>query len=151
MERLSEDKKYYETFTRDTFDYRNNQSSDFAFSGTYSQYLDKQQPWGSGIRFKDVKAGDYFELTLWKKSPDNKCLLVASADDPDEFYVANNYVKQFKDGWEQLELSFEVMENMGNKPVSIYIWYIGDSCVYADDFQVKKGRIRKSGQGSSFR
>jgi len=141
MENLSKDSTCFETNTKYKFNYNNNRSNSTAFSGKYCQFLDQGHPWGSGIILENVKPGNHYEVTLWKKSSDKNCFIVATIENSNDFYIACNYVNQVKNGWEQLKLTFEADKKIENKQVHIYIWYNGKDHAFIDDFQITIGTL----------
>jgi len=141
MENLSKDSTCFETNTKYKFNYNNNRSNSTSFSGKYSQFLDQGHPWGSGITLDNVKSGNYYEITLWKKSSDKNCFIVATIENSNDFYIACNYVNQVKNEWEQLKLTFEADKKIENKQVHIYIWYNGKDHAFIDDFQIAIGTL----------
>lgn len=143
MENLSQDGKHFETNTNYQFSFNDNRNSTAAFSGNYSQFLDKNHPYGSSIKIDDVKPGSHYEITLWKKSTDTNCMIVATAENPDDLYVSSNYVNQAKDGWEQLKLTFDADKKIEKKSIQIYSWYNGEDHVFVDDFQITIGTIQE--------
>jgi hypothetical protein len=144
MEQLSQDGKYYYSSQKDyKFTNSAKQNGNDAFSGKFSQFLDKNHPWGSGIILNDIKQGNQYVVTVWKKSSDNNCLLVASAENADDLYVLSNRVVETKNGWEKIILSFEADNKTEGKPIHIYIWYNGQNFCIADDLNIQIGQIQK--------
>ncbi len=141
MENLSLDGKYFETNTNYRFSFNDNRTTATAFSGKYSQFLDKEHPWGCSVKISDVKLGSHYEVTLWKKSTDMNSLIVATTENSTDFYVSSNYVSQVKNGWERLKLTFDVDQKIENKQIQIYIWYNGEGNTFVDDFQIRIGSI----------
>ena len=142
METVASDSNCFETNSKYKFSNDNNiRNSSTAFSSKYSQLLDKAHPWGSKVKINEVKSGNNYEVTLWKKSTDKNCLLVATLEDANEFYITSNTICQVKNGWEQVKLTFEANDKLVGKELLIYIWYNGEGSAFVDDFQITIGSI----------
>ncbi|MEN9988792.1 MAG: hypothetical protein RLZZ585_1831 [Bacteroidota bacterium] len=141
MERITKDEKYYLTFDN-SFLFKNHhlRSSEKFFSGKFSEKLTKENMYGTGCTIDDVKVGDYFEATIWKHSGDDDYLLLCTANNADELYVASNTVIEEKDGWKKIKLSITVDKTIVGNKLNFYSWYAGNRTCYCDDFNIIIGR-----------
>jgi hypothetical protein len=96
--------------------------------------------YGTGCTIDDVKVGDYFEATIWKHSGDDDYLLLCTANNADELYVASNTVIEEKDGWKKIKLSITVDKTIVGNKLNFYSWYAGNRTCYCDDFNIIIGR-----------
>lgn len=145
MERITKDEKYYLTYNGSTL-FKNHQlrSSEKSFSGTFSEKLTKENMYGTGCTIDNVKVGDYFEATIWKHSGDDDYLLLCTAKNADDLYVASNTVIEEKDGWKKIKLSISIDKNLAGNKLNFYSWYTGNSNCYCDDFKISMGRNKNS-------
>lgn len=144
MERISTDEKYYLTYTSSTlFKNHHLRSSEKSFSGKFSEKLTKEKMYGTGCTIDNVQVGDYFEATIWKHSSDDDYLLLCTAKNPDDLYVASNTVLEEKDGWKKIKLSISVVQPIVGNKLNFYSWYTGNGTCYCDDFNLIMGRIKK--------
>ncbi|MEI8201528.1 MAG: hypothetical protein WCH34_00835 [Bacteroidota bacterium] len=143
MERILADNKFFDTNSPYQLSYNNNRCSTTSFSGKYSQILNKKAPWGSGVKISKVAPGSNYEVTVWKKSNDDRCVIVAAADKAEDLYISSNTIVQQKNGWDQLKLIFESNKKIDNKSIQIYVWYNGENQVFIDDFKIKVGKVRQ--------
>jgi hypothetical protein len=144
MERISTDEKYYLTYNSSRL-FKNHQlrSSEKSFSGTFSEKLTKESMYGTGCTIENVQVGDYFEATIWKHSGDDDYLLLCTAKNPDDLYIASNTVIEEKDGWKKIKLSISVDQPIDGNKLNFYSWYTGNSTCYCDDFNIIMGRNKR--------
>ena len=115
------------------------QSSDFAFSGSYSCHLpaaDKPQ-YGFGYKIENPQGGIRYKATVWrlKNAPKGNSFLVAAAPDGD-FYWSEKLAFRQKGNWEQLELTFAIPFKKNFDYVQVYVYSDGGGSVYFDDLAI---------------
>jgi hypothetical protein len=145
MERISKDKKYYmsDNYAR-LFKNFYLRTSEKSFSGKFSEKLTKENNYGTGCTIDDVKVGDYFEATIWRRAEDDDYFLVCSAKNPADLYLASKTITEEKKGWKKIKLSISIdKEIVGNK-LNFYSWYAGNGTCYCDDFKIVMGRNKIS-------
>ena len=112
------------------------QSDKFAHSGKYSSKLDANSPYGMTINFNDLKNGESFLISVWRKaSGKSKGFIIASCSP--SFY--NNEVKTIEtdsNGWEKVSMEFFVPLELANKVMTIYVYNPNSEPVYFDDLEI---------------
>jgi hypothetical protein len=143
MESLTKDEKYYKS-SNQSFLFKNNQlrSSEESFSGKFSEKLTKENMYGTGCTIDNVKVGDYFEATIWKRSEDDDYLFVCSAKNSEDLYIASNTIVEEKNGWQKIKLSISIDKKIVGNTLNFYSWYQGNSTCYCDDFEIIMGRTK---------
>ncbi len=136
-ETISADKKYYKvTDSNKIFENGITRNDEHAFSGSYSVKLDKENPYGMTIRFKDAIPGESFIISVWrKKNKENKGVIIASESSSD-YYNNKNIIVADSIGWEKLTKEFFVSQKMDGKEIAIYLYNPGDYPVFFDDFEI---------------
>ncbi|MFA9392344.1 MAG: ArnT family glycosyltransferase [Prolixibacteraceae bacterium] len=114
------------------------QNDEEAFSGAYSAKLNAASPYGFTLKLKDVKAGESFKISVWKKSSKKDTgALIVSANDAKLFYNGKaNVVESRETGWEKLEKEFFIDQYLPNSELIIYAYNPSDEAVYFDDFEL---------------
>ncbi|MGF7138913.1 right-handed parallel beta-helix repeat-containing protein [Roseimarinus sediminis] len=111
-------------------------SDEQAKEGAYSVKLTKDRPFGFTIQFPQCSPDEFFRLTVWRKSTNDKGVIVASTNDG--FYVASDKVYERADnGWEKLILEFFAPANL-KENISAYVWNNGADSVYFDNFYIER-------------
>ncbi|MCX6233160.1 MAG: hypothetical protein NT175_00330 [Bacteroidetes bacterium] len=79
-ELLSSDRQFFISEIDNTlFQFGTTQSDEFAHTGKYSSKIDASSPYGMTIKFKDLKNGESFAISVWRKTNDkSKSGLIAS-------------------------------------------------------------------------
>lgn len=144
MERISKDEKYYTSDNSSClFKNYNLQSSEKSFSGKFSEKLTKENMYGTGCTIDNVKVGDYFEATIWTHSGDDDYLLLCSAKNTEDLYIASNTIVEEKDGWKKIKLSISIDKKVVGNKLNFYSWYTGSGSCYCDDFKIIMGRNQR--------
>ena len=114
-------------------------STDQARSGTHSIKLEKLNPFAVDYNLKNTKAGELYQVDVWRKSDTSSGYLVVAADDTKTFYKAQNEAVKFdKNGWELLRINVDINNEMEGKNLKIYLWNPRSSVAYFDDLSIKK-------------
>lgn len=140
MESFDLNNSSFESKSGYKFKHAKNQSNKAAFSGSYSQQLSPKYAWGISTNLKRVQKGSCFSATIWVKSNDHHCLLVASEKNGG-FYEASNEIVEEKKGWKKIRLSFDLSDKRSLENLSVYPWYRGNEQIFVDDFKIKVGTI----------
>ena len=141
MEAITKDEKYYISH-HDSRVFKNHQlrSTEKSLSGKFSEKLTKENAYGTGCTLENVKVGDYFEATIWTYSKDDDYLLLCTAENADDLYVASNTVIEEKNGWKKIKLSISIDKKVVGNKLNLYSWYKGNGICYCDDFNITMGR-----------
>lgn len=141
MERITTDQQYYLT-NNSSFLFKNNnlRSSEKSFSGKFSEKLTKESMYGTGCTVENVRAGDYFEASIWKYSGDDDYQLVCAANNVQDFYTVSKTIMEEKSGWKKIKLSVSIDKNIAGNKLVFYSWYSGNNTCYCDDFKIVMGK-----------
>jgi hypothetical protein len=141
MERMTSDGLYYKT-NNQSFLFKNNnlRSSEKSFSGKFSEKLTKESMYGTGCTVENVRAGDYFEASIWKYSVDDDYQLVCAANNVQDFYTVSKTIIEEKAGWKKIKLSVSIDKNIVGNKLVFYSWYSGNNTCYCDDFKMILGK-----------
>ena len=81
------------------------QTDAVAHKGAHSVFTTPKKAFAFSYSVKHAGPDWYFRLSVWRKSKDEKGVLVASAKDPKNLYLATAVpVETLDNGWEKLEL-----------------------------------------------
>ncbi|MEL6863156.1 MAG: CotH kinase family protein [Bacteroidota bacterium] len=134
------------------FGFGHRQSSEKAFSGRYSCFLDKGEglQFGFGFDIPQVQPGDVYEAYVWRYRAGATLeqrmdgFLVASGEGSGEFYHSKYLPADSRDGWEQIRVSFSIPIDKSIEKVKVYVYTSGQTPVYFDDLSVRKtGNIQE--------
>jgi len=113
-----------------------------AFSGKRSQFLSKDLPWGTGVLLYQLEPGSILDVTAWKKSLDDDCLLVAKSEIPNGFYITSNNIVENFEGWEKIRLQLKIEDSPQYNPMRIFIWYKGEGKAHADNLKIRVSKLK---------
>lgn len=100
--------KYFLT-GKNTFENSETRSSEYAFSGQYSSKVDTANPIGFLYKMRSPKGGERYKVSVWRyKTNIAGGTLVISAANKADFYKAENLAIDSEEGWERLEIIFNV-------------------------------------------
>jgi hypothetical protein len=115
-------------------------SSENSYSGKYSIKLTKESPYGMDTKLI-AKAG-FYKIYAMRKSIDGKGYIVVSDGIANSYYKAVGSGTQVSEGWELINMTIDVPEEIVNKPITLYLWYSGDSICYFDDMRITHYEVR---------
>lgn len=137
-ELLSSDSLHFLSATDSSlFDYGKSQSARFAHSGKYSSLLSADTPYGMTIKLGDLKHGESFEISVWRKTnhPATGGIIASSA--ASQFYNNNyNVIEEGTNGWEKIQMEFFVSSDLINQELTIYTYNPHSDPVYFDDLEI---------------
>ncbi len=106
-------------------------------SGNYSIKLDSANPYGLDTKI-DVKAGNYVQIQVWRYPCQSDGLIACNSSGPAQLFKCGAAsIKQTKDGWELVELSFYIPESFTDDQINIFMWNNGTKDIYFDDIEIK--------------
>lgn len=105
------------------------QSGEAAFDGLFSIKLDKENPYGPGIKIKGQKG--FYKISVMQKGDHG--FVVA---DGSLFYKAGYIPSAQNKGWNRIELSFDVTPAMEGSAIAVYLWYPGKEKCYFDHLTI---------------
>jgi hypothetical protein len=116
-------------------------SDEFAHNGKYSCKLNKDFPFGMTIKLQDLKNGESFSLSVWRKAPGkSKGGLVASSSPNPFYYTEYKLLINQLDGWEKINMEFFIPVELNNQELVIYVFNPGSEPVYFDDLEIIRYR-----------
>jgi hypothetical protein len=114
-------------------------STEYAHSGIYSIKLEKSNPFAVDYTLSNLKAGELYQIEVWRKSDTSSGYLVVSADDSKDYYQAQNEaIKYDKNGWEVLRIIVDVKQEIEGKKLKVYLWNPRRRTAYFDDLSIRK-------------
>ena len=129
--------KYFLT-EKNTFENSQTRSSDYAFSGQYSSKVDIINAVGFLYKMRLPKAGERFKVSVWRyKTNIAGGTLVVSAENKADFYKAEDLAVETKEGWERLEIIFNVPPKNLNY-LKVYVTTNTTDPVFFDDLLIQK-------------
>lgn len=112
-------------------------------SGNYSVKMDKNREFALEYRLTNLKAGERYEIEIWRKEESGSANLVVAAENSKQFYKAtNSAVLTDKEGWQLLRLSVTVPANLDNNTLKVYLWNTNKQVVFFDDFVIKRINLK---------
>jgi len=137
---LSKDKKFFISVKdNEFFSGAYTRSKEAAHSGKFSAKINKKHPYTFSYKINNVQAGDYYKITVWRKSKNNKGILVIADKTAEKFYVPiRKPVKTEKNGWEMLQADVEIPHCIRNEYIKIYMWNPDKEPAYFDDLTIEK-------------
>ncbi len=119
------------------FQFAGNQSQEFAYAGKMSCKLDANSPYGMTIKLKDLKKGENFLISVWRKTTKVAKGTIIASSSPNAYYN-NDYkmVERDSSGWEKIVKEFFVPAELANQELLIYLYNPESDPVYFDDFGV---------------
>jgi hypothetical protein len=113
-----------------------------SFSGKRSQFLSKDLPWGTGVLLHQLEPGSILDVTTWKKSLDDDCLLVAKSEIPNGFYITSNNIVENSDGWQKISLQLKIEDSPQYNPMRVFVWYKGKNYAYVDNLTIRVSKLK---------
>ncbi len=113
-------------------------SKEESHSGTSSILLTKESPYGLTAHLEGVKVNEYYKVSIWRKDPSKNAVLVVQGDKAVIFYKLEKHASptSAKNGWEKLELEFEVPPFIEN--IKVFGWLVNGKEAYFDDLRIEK-------------
>lgn len=138
-DQFSTDGKSFVGSGSETFGPVNALSTDQARSGQYSIKLEKSNAFAVDYNLKRMKAGEIYQIDVWRKSDTSSGYLVVAADDTKDFYLAQNEAIKFdENGWELLRIKLDIKNELEGKNLKVYLWNPRRRTAYFDDLSIMK-------------
>jgi hypothetical protein len=109
-------------------------TTEMAFSGKYSVKLNKDVPYGPGVKIISKKG--YYEINVRRFSADNTGFIVATDSTGTRLYKANGIADDVKPDWQSLTLHLNIPDAVIGEEISIFLWYPGRGTCYFDDLGI---------------
>jgi hypothetical protein len=138
-DQFSTDGKFFLGSDSEIFGPVNALSTEQARSGSSSIKLEKSNPFAVDYNIKNTKAGEIYQIDVWRKSDTSSGYLVVTADDTKTFYQTQNEAIKFDEkGWELLQINVEIKKELEGKNLKIYLWNPRSNVAYFDDLSIMK-------------
>ncbi len=121
----------------------NTQSNEKSLSGKYAVKLTRSNRFAITFAIKNVYTNDRFRFSIWRLSPNNTGLIVAS-DNTGKIFYRNNckLIDTNQKQWIKLALDITVDTALPNNELKVYLWNNGENTVYFDNFEMIKYTIK---------
>lgn len=130
--------KYFLT-DKNTFDNSQTQSLDEALSGRFSSKVDTINRIGFSYKMRFPKEGERYRVSVWRyKMNIAGGSLVISAPEKTDFHKEENLAIESKDGWEKIEIIFNVPPEKDLEYLVIYVTSNTQEPVYFDDLLIQR-------------
>lgn len=137
METVTADNQYFLGSNNGTFAGARARSGELAHSGNHSLRMDENLEYALENRLENLIPGDEYEIEVWRKSENQKGLLVVSSEDARLFYQAQGLpVKTGENGWELLRIRFKVTPELKDKTLKVYLWNKDRVVAFFDDLTI---------------
>ena len=111
------------------------QNNLFARSGIHSAKINKENPFGLGCSFYNLKKGNQLIISVWEKTGGEKGFLkIVNEKNTVLFNVKSKGLNQ-TDGWELITFSYELTQNQ--KELKFYIHNENSNAAYYDDLSIE--------------
>lgn len=124
---------------KSTFSNSHTQSSEQAFSGRYSSKVDTVNRIGFLYKMRSPVEGERYKVSVWRyKMNIAGGSLVISAPKKANFYKTESLAIESKDGWEKIEIVFNIPPGNDFSYLEIYVTSNTKEPVYFDDLFIQK-------------
>ena len=130
-----------------TFKNGETQSAERSYSGSYSSKVSRTQPKGMLYKLRNANPGDRYKVSVWRYRLGTQGgeLVVLGEGGLNLEKRENIAVSKNNDGWEKLEVSFNVPAFQKIGPISIYVFSNTVSPIFFDDLTIQKLNVSKDG------
>jgi hypothetical protein len=136
-EKLSADNQVYLGSNNKSFGNAYNRTNEEARSGSHSIKMDAKTEYALYYELSDLKAGDTYEISIWRKADNNSGRLIVSAAADKSFYKSQHeYISTDNAGWNLIRIKAEVPQKLQNDTLKIYLWNPKGKLAYFDDLTI---------------
>ncbi len=140
-EKLSFDKKSLIAATGEKLCSAKIRTAEKVRTGNFAIKMDSNTEFTLNYKLTDVKAGDIYEIEIWRKADNESAHLVVATKNPKQFYKAiSGAVTTDNKGWQLIRQRITVPENLQDNTLKIYLWNAKKQLGYFDDFSIAKMR-----------
>ncbi len=108
-------------------------------TGNYAIKIDANTEFALEYKLTNLKAGDIYEIEIWRNADNESTRLVVAATNSNQFYKASSQAVQTdKKGWQLIRQRVVVPENLQDNTLKIYLWNTDKQLGYFDDFSITK-------------
>ncbi len=115
----------------------NTRSDKMAHTGKYSSKVEASSPYGMGFKFKDLKSGESFKISVFRKSTAKSKGSIIASSSPFPYYNSENTIKETgTDGWEKIVMDVFISDDLAGQELVIYVYNPESDPVYFDDLEI---------------
>ncbi|MBK7214451.1 MAG: hypothetical protein IPH88_14350 [Bacteroidales bacterium] len=138
MDSLSADKQFF-VAGNEKIPVEGKRNDKEAYSGKCSAMLSATDVYAIPYRITNVKEGEKYMLTVWKKGDLKETYLVAAADNAGQFYLqSTDPIEDAGNGWVKVGFTFTVPANLSTPAIKVYVWNNSGKPVYFDDLCISR-------------
>lgn len=112
------------------------QNEEAARSGKYSSMVSNLQEFGVSYETRDIRPGELYEISIWRKSEGEDGRLVA--DGSWGLYKSGVISGRTDGAWEEVTLTVKIPEHVEKGLLKIYVWNPKESLVWFDDMRIRR-------------
>ncbi len=118
------------------------QSGEFSRTGDFSIQLNRNTEYAAEYIIDDLKAGDEYEIQVWRKGQNCSASLVVAALNTQLFYKAESDYLSSEGDWNLLRIKFKITPEMENEKLKVYLWNSNKEICWFDDLEIKRNSIK---------
>lgn len=112
------------------------QTTRFARSGNHSVLVNNITPFALAYEVA-VAPGEEFSIEVWEHTRNPKeAVLVVSAINPNDFYIASIRSVEKEDDWERIQVDVKIPQNIPGGTIKMYVWNPSRRDAHFDDLSV---------------
>ncbi|MBT3385475.1 MAG: hypothetical protein HN778_19155 [Prolixibacteraceae bacterium] len=136
---LSNDNQNFIGSDRESFGNAFMRNDEFFRSGKHSIKMDEKTEFAIEYKLDGLKAGNNYEVEVWRKSNNYSGRLVVASINSKVFYQSqNDFITSDKYGWDLIRIKFTVTQEMEKEILKIYLWNPQKKLAWFDDLTIKK-------------
>ncbi len=136
-EKLSSDKKSLIATNGEKIGQAKIRTTEKVRTGNYAIKMDSNTEFALDYKLTGVKAGEIYNVEIWRKADNESTRLVVAAKDSKQFYKATNgAARTDKNGWQLIRQRVTIPENLQDNTLKIYLWNTDKELGYFDDFSI---------------
>lgn len=141
-ETINAEKKFITSNSNSVLENGAAQSNKQSKSGKHSIKLHLGDPFGFTYKITNLKIGDELNIDVWRLGKKGEIIL--SGENGKLFYLSSQgAIEKDTCGWEKLHLYYQIISNIADKEIGVYIYNPSPDTSYFDDFLITKKTIIK--------
>ncbi len=137
MEELNHEGTFFMTSNPEVFlEGGAQQTTKLARSGNHSVLVNNITPFAMAHEVA-VAPGEEYSIEVWGHTRNSKeAVLVVSAINPNDLYIASNRAVEKEDDWERIQVSVKIPQNLPGGTIKLYVWNPSRKDAHFDDLSV---------------
>ena len=111
-------------------------------SGTNSLKLDESAQFGFTTVLPEVKAGERFVITVWRREGNASGRIIATATGNSAYYNADQEVIAREGGWELIRKDVRITQTWPGQELKVYVWNSDPEPAFFDDLRIMRISFR---------